>query len=134
MSIPILYEDLIANQVLGQHIDVFDKKMSDSWRSIFSLTPSDTENSAALRASISLALAMRALLSVVSPRPPGNVHARQKMTNFELLRLNDSICSKVICIHKEIKRERRYVEFEVLGQTTDDRKIYAAHMSLIWAA
>lgn len=133
MTKPLLYADLIPNTVMGQQEDRFDKKMSDQWQAIFHQT-ARVENDAAQRASIALVLAMRAMLTVVAPRPPGNVHARQKITTYELPQLNETIHSKVTCLHKEIKRERRYVDFEVIGHGADGRKIYEAQMSLIWAA
>lgn len=133
MTTPILYEMLVPNQFMGQHTDVFDQNMSDKWQSIFNASSTGSPGEAE-RASILLVLAMRALLTVVAPRPPGNVHARQKMTTYALPHLNETICSKVTCLNKEIKRERRYVDFEVSAVGADGRQIYKAQMSLIWAA
>lgn len=134
MNKPVLYADLMPNVLMGQHIDVFDKNMSEKWQAIFNATSDNDQSDAAQRASMALVLAMRAMLTVVAPRPPGNVHARQKITTYELPRLNETIHSKVTCLNKEIKRDRRYVDFEVIGQSADGRKIYEAQMSLIWAA
>ncbi len=133
MTTPILYEMLVPNQLMGLHTDLFDKNMSDKWQSIFNASSIGSPGEAQ-RANILLVLAMRALLTVVSPRPPGNVHARQQMTIYALPHLNEAISSKVTCQHKELKRERRYVDFEVSGEGASGRQIYKARMSLIWAA
>jgi len=115
---------------MGTYVDIYDQVMSDRWRSIY-LGASD---SAAEQASIALVLAMRALLSVVSPRPPGNVHARQKMISHGLPVIGETIQSEVTCVRKEIKRERRYVDFSVKGVGANNRPLFEAEMSLIWAA
>lgn len=127
---PILYATLQPDAHMGTHNDIYEQTMSDRWRSIFARDSS----SAAEQASMSLVLAMRALLSVVAPRPPGNVHARQKMRLHQLPRLGEKVRSEVNCIRKEIKRERMYVDFAVTGFGEDDRILYEAQMSLIWAA
>lgn len=127
---PILYADLVPNTVMGEHCDVYDAAMSDRWRSIFSGQPSG----AAEQASIALVLAMRALLSVVAPRPPGNVHARQQMTVHALPTHGQMVRSEVRCLQKEIKRNRRYIDFAVKGLAEQGQVLYEAQMSLIWAA
>lgn len=115
---------------MGVHSDLYDQAMSDRWRSIFATQ----EDQAAEQASIALVLAMRALLSIVAPRPPGNVHARQHMTVHALPKIGEIIHTEVTCLAKQIKRERMYVDFAVNGTGTDDRKLFGAQMSLIWAA
>ena len=134
MTKPILYEDLSPNVPMGQYADVFDKTMSNKWQAIFNTASAEETNHAAERASMVLVFAMRAMLTVVAPRPPGNVHARQKITTFALPHIGETILSKVTCLKKEIKREQRYVDFEVVGHGADGRRLYEAQMSLIWAA
>lgn len=127
---PILYENLTAHSLMGTHVDVYDQAMSDRWRSIFT----SESMSGAEQASMALVLAMRALLTVVAPRPPGNVHARQQINSHSLPRPGEKVRSEVMCVSKEIKRERKYVDFAVKGLGEDDRVLYEAKMSLIWAA
>ena len=127
---PLYFEDFKPAVALGTHVDVYDQVMSDRWCSIYGIDP----GSGAEQASIALVLAMRALLSVVAPRPPGNVHARQRMTLCALPVLGETVQSEVTCVRKEIKRERRYVDFAVKGFGENGRSLYEAEMSLIWAA
>lgn len=127
---PLYFDDIEPAVALGTHIDVYDQTMSDRWCYIYAVDA----GSHAEQASISLVLAMRALLSVVVPRPPGNVHARQRMTLCALPVLGEMVRSEVTCIRKEIKRERRYVDFAVKGFGEDGRSLYEAEMSIIWAA
>lgn len=134
MKKPMLYADLVPDVVIGKHTDLFSKEMSDQWNFIFKTSPGDASGHASEGASMAVVLAMRALLTVVSPRPPGNIHARQKFKHHALPRLNETIHSEVKCTRKEIKRERRYVDFQVIGTGEDGHLIYEAQMSLIWAA
>ena len=134
MKKPILYADLTPNTVIGEHIDLYTKEMSDKWQSIFKSSINDRQVHASENASIAIVLAMRAMLTVIAPRPPGNVHARQQFKNHALPKLNETIHSVVKCLNKEIKRDRRYVDFEVIGTNAAGNLIYEARMSLIWAA
>jgi len=77
---------------------------------------------------------MRGYLGVVTPRPPGNVQARQRFTLDAPPQPGEVIHTVVTCLSKEIKRERRYLDLEVRGTGTGGRSIYRGILSLIWAA
>lgn len=77
---------------------------------------------------------MRAYLRVVAPRPPGNIHARQRLVLHGLPRLDERVRSCVYCLDKEIRRERRYLQLEVSGRGAGQRPLYTGQMQLIWAA
>lgn len=134
MTKPVLYADLIPNVVVGKHSDLYDQKMADKWKTIFKDSPEGDTGNGAQAASIGMVLAMRAMLTSVAPRPPGNVHARQKIRMHTLPKLNETIHSEITCLNKEIKRERRYVDFGVIGKNAEGHLVYEARMSLIWAA
>ena len=85
------------------------------------------------RTSIAVVLSMRAYLNVVSPRPPGNVQARQRFQVHALPAPGEVICSEITCVGKQVKRERFHVELQVRGTGTHGRPIYTAVMGLIWA-
>ena len=85
-------------------------------------------------ASVAMVLSMRAFLGVVSPRPPGNVHAREQFSLFSLPTPGEPVRSVVSCVAKEIKRERFYVDLDVAGTGDGGRALYSGRMSLIWAA
>ena len=76
---------------------------------------------------------MRAYLAVVSPRPPGNIQARQRFQVHGLPRAGETVRSEVRCLDKQVKRERFYVDLQVQGSGDDGRVLYTAVMSLIWA-
>lgn len=133
MSSPMLFDDFQPGQALGDHQEVFDQSLAASWRSLFGLAPGRSPHPGELP-SLAVALAMRAYLSVVSPRPPGNVHARQQFQMLAMPEVDETIVTSVICVGKEYRRERRYVDIQVEGRGRDARPLFVGEMSLIWAA
>lgn len=116
---------------MGQHEEIFTDTMAVQWRSIF--TPDSAGGSAAERSSLALVLAMRAMLTVAAPRPPGNIHARQELIFSDLPRVGEAVVSQVTCLRKEVRRERKYVEFDVCGSGSSNRNLFRARMHIIWA-
>ncbi|AIP34882.1 hypothetical protein DR64_7588 [Paraburkholderia xenovorans LB400] len=131
MNRPILWEHFQPGVLLGATTLTYCKSLSRSWERIFG---PDDACSAAEAASIATALMMRGYLHVVTPRPPGNLHARQRLTIDSLPRPGDRINLAVTCLSKELKRERRYVDLQVRGKSGDGRALFVGVMSLIWAA
>ena len=81
-----------------------------------------------------VALMMDAYVGIIQPRPPGNVHAAQTLSFpgaeaawGDLLRFDFTVGGK------EIKRERRWVTFEVTARTDTD-VVMTGEIRSIWAA
>lgn len=131
MNQVILWEHFEPGVELGAITQVFEPSLAEGWRSIFG------ESDAGVRAEgagIAMAMMMRGYLGVVAPRPPGNVHARQRFTLDAPPAPGESIRTVVTCLSKEFKRERRYLDLEVRGTGEAGRSIYAGVLTLIWAA
>lgn len=131
MSEPILFKHFQPGAVVGEIVQTYEPAMSQSWRAIFGT--GDAQGPAE-GAGIAMAMMMRGYLGVVTPRPPGNVHARQRFTLATLPREGEAVRTVVTCLAKEIRRERRYVELDVRGTGANGRAIYAGILNLIWAA
>lgn len=131
MKAPILFEDFQPGAPMGEIVQSFEPKLARCWQSIFG---AEDAGGLAEGASIAVAMMMRGYLGVVTPRPQGNVHARQRFTLHTSPRQGEAIRTQVTCLSKEIKRERRYVELEVRGTGEHGRPIYAGVLNLIWAA
>ena len=131
MSEPILWQHFEPGAAMGEITQVFDASLSLAWEGIFGAGDSGRPAEAA---SIAVAMMMRGYLGVVTPRPAGNVHARQRFTLQALPKQGEAIRTVVTCVGKEIKRERRYVDLDVRGTGNDGRAIYHGVLSLIWAA
>src|SRR5690554_3515104 len=72
----ILFDDFKPGQPIGSHALEYDDMLVQRWQHIFG-AGNETSEGAAEAASVATILMMRAYLEVVSPRPPGNIHARQ---------------------------------------------------------
>jgi hypothetical protein len=134
MSTVITFEDFNPGAVMGESVEVFDEKLAQGWQKIFGDQPADGANGAAEGASLAVVMMMRAYLNVVAPRPPGNVHARQRFSLESPPRQGEAIRTVIACVEKAFKRERRYVELQARGTGEEGRPIFTGRMTLIWAA
>lgn len=132
MSAPILFDDFKPGTRIGETSLVYGAGLASQWERIFGASPSEADR-AAKGASIATVMMMRAYMSVVAPRPPGNVHARQHIVLDDLPVQEESVRIEISCIAKELRRERRYVELQVDGTGDGGRPLYRGHMTLIWA-
>lgn len=131
MTAPILYEHFRPGAPMGEVVHAFDATLSDAWQRIYGRAGA---GGPAEGAGIAVAMMMRAFLTVVAPRPPGNIHARQQLALESLPQPGESIRTTVTCVSKEIRRERRYVDLDVRGTGPDGRPIYRGLLSIVWAA
>ncbi len=129
----ITYTDFQPGDVLGEAVTTFDGSMTHAWRRIFGKPAGGSDTEGAERASLAIVLMMRAYCSVVTPRPPGNVHARQRFHLHGVPLPGESIRTVVSCSGKEIKRERRYVELRTEGSGNDGRPLFTGDMTIVWA-
>lgn len=128
---PILFADYVPGAFMGERVEVYDQEQVRRWQSIFG---QDEASTAAEGAGMAVIAMMRGYLNLVTPRPPGNVHARQQLRMHATPQRGESIRIAVHCTGKEIRRERKYVELKVQGFGTQQRPLFDATLSLIWSA
>ncbi len=131
MSQPIVWEDFRPGASLGEITLGFEDQLSQAWRDIFGQNDVDSPAEAA---GVVIAMMMRGYLGMVTPRPPGNVHTRQRFTLEAIPQPGEFIRTVITCLSKEFRRERRYVELEVRGSGSGGRPIYSGILTVIWAA
>lgn len=131
---PILFDDFRPGAVMGEQVQVYDAQQAQRWQAIFGDQPQDGANGFAEGASMAVVNMMRAFLHVVTPRPPGNVHAKQQLRMQAIPQQGEAIRVTVQCAGKEMRRERRYVELKVQGTGTQGRPLFEGLITLIWAA
>lgn len=132
MSTPLLtFERFEPGTALGAHTESIGERMLAHWRTLY---PWDVPEGDALPAGLATVLLMRAYMKVLSPRPPGNVHARQTLSLSAALRLGNPVTTTFTCAGKALRRERRYVEVDARATGDDGRPLFAGCMTLIWAA
>ncbi|MCD0502284.1 hypothetical protein [Bordetella petrii] len=131
MTKPYTYDAFVPGTILGHWEEPLDDRLVATWGRLFGKHPQDHD---AQWTGLAVALMMRAYLNVVSPRPPGNIHAQQALSIRNLPRMGEIVQSRVQCLDKEIRRERRYLHLEVSGTGAQGRSLYTGRMQLIWAA
>jgi hypothetical protein len=134
MTPVITFDAFEPGAALGETVETFDACCAGRWQRIFGDTAADGANDAAERASVAVVMMMRAYMHIVVPRPPGNVHARQRFSLHGPPRMGEAIRTVIQCIGKEIRRDRRYVELQASGTGDGGRAIFTGRMTLIWAA
>ena len=125
------YDSFKPDRVLGHWEEPLDPGLLALWERLFGAQAQDAP---ARQAGLAVALMMRAYLNVVTPRPPGNIHARQALSVHGLPRSGERVRSTVRCVSKEMRGERRYLQPEVAGEGAGGRPLYTGRMNLIWAA
>src|SRR5690606_13603904 len=98
----ITYDTLSPGTLLGEWEETLDPSLSCSWTRLFGTAPADES---ARQAGLAVVLMIRAYLNVVTPRPPGNVHAKQVFTLENLPEPGKTVRSRIGCVGKEIRRE-----------------------------
>jgi hypothetical protein len=76
---------------------------------------------------------MRAYLKVVAPRPPGNIHLRERVAIDDLPGPGEEIDTEVSCVSKELRAERRRVVLATRTHGRDGRALFSTEMTLLWA-
>jgi hypothetical protein len=79
-------------------------------------------------------LLMRAYMRILTPRPPGNIHVRQRLELIAGIVPGEEVTTELECASKELKRERRYVELACHASGKAGRPLFDGRMTIIWAA
>jgi len=115
--------------VYGVHRETLSADALRAWQEMF---PDDPVGPAIPAGYISVVM-MRAYFAVVTPRPPGNIHAGQRLVVHALPRLGDRIEISVRCARKEIRRDRRFVWLEFNATGSGGSSVFDAVMTSIVA-
>jgi acyl dehydratase len=128
---PILYVDFPVGQAMGDMTETPTDAQCEKWAKLF---PWDAPSAELVPAGMATVLMMRAYLQVVSPRPPGNLHARQQMRLHDPIRRGEAVTTSITCASKELKGERRMVVLNAQGRGEGGRLLFDGVITLYWAA
>lgn len=116
---------------MGRASETIDGSTLVAWRQLY---PWDSAPEGELPRGFATVLLMRAYMRILTPRPPGNIHARQQLSLLAGITLGEDVMTELICVGKELKRERRYVELACRASGNAGRPLFEGHMTIIWAA
>jgi len=121
------FEDFTVASALGKHEEAIDGALLAQWRAVFpgsSGLPSP--------GGFAMAFAMRAYLTILPERPPGNIHARQRLALHRAFAPGDRVTAMLSCVAKELRNERRRITLAVRA-TAADQPLFDAEMTILWA-
>jgi hypothetical protein len=130
MTRVLTFDAFTPGASMGSATEVIDERVLGLWRRLY---PWDAATEGELPPGMATVLLMRAYMRILTPRPPGNIHARQHMELISPARLGEEVTTSMVCAGKELKRERRYVEMASRSTGADARLLFTGRMSLIWA-
>lgn len=123
----MLFEDFVAGTTLGSHVEIIDTPLFAQWRAAF---PDGTGEPSP--GGFAMAFAMRAYLTILPERPPGNIHARQRLTLHRMARRDEPVEAVLRCVGCEARQDRRKVTLAVDARTAG-RPWFEAEMTILWA-
>lgn len=126
----LLFDGFRPGAVMGRSTERVDEKLLASWRALY---PWDVPAPGELPAGVATVLVMRAYMKVLAPRPPGNIHARQRLALAAPPRIGEEVTTEIRCAGKELRKERRYVDVETRSTGANGRALFNGAMTLIWA-
>ncbi len=127
----LLFDGFQSGAVMGRACERVDAALLGLWRQLY---PSDALEPGELPEGIATVLIMRAYMKVLTPRPPGNIHARQRLELTALPQVDEDVITEVRCTGKRLHKERRYVEVATHSTGVGGRALFTGAMTLIWAA
>jgi acyl dehydratase len=128
---PLLFDSFVPGAVMGSSSERVEPALLDKWLELY---PWDVPAAGEAPAGVATVLLMRAYMRVVAPRPPGNIHARQRFEYIAPARLGEEVTTEITCTGKELRKERRFVELATRSAGEGGRELFRGNMTLIWAA
>jgi hypothetical protein len=124
----VTYERLVPGAKIGNlSLDIAASDIDD-YRSI-------TENAGLalpLSPGLAVALMMRAYMRLMPERPPGSVHASQKLRLGVPLAAGDRVTVELRCLEKERRTERGWVRFETEIRNQASALVLAGEHWVVW--
>lgn len=124
------FDDFRPGTALGECSFAFNEDAVAGWSSLF---PDDRRSLPTMPVAMIAMVVMRAYMAIMKDRPPGNVHAGQKFWIARLPRLNDRLTTRLSCLDKERKNERRWVTFASETTGAAGEVLFRGRMTTIWA-
>jgi acyl dehydratase len=122
----ITYDRLTPGETVGRlSLDITASDIED-YRAI-----AGTED-LPLSPGLAVALMMRAYMRLMPKRPPGTVHASQKIRLGVPLAAGDRVTIELRCLEKERRRERGWVRFETEIRNQSEALVLAGEQWMVW--
>jgi len=121
-----VFDDFHPGAELGHVSIVLNAERISNWSAIYGGTSDHVPPG------LLVAVMMEAYLKAIQPRPPGNIHASQKLIFGEAAKPGDQLDATLTCIDKTMRNERRWVTFGVTLRNRS-RDVLRGEIRTIWA-
>lgn len=125
------FDRIEAGKALGEHNFAFTDEAMEQWAALF---PDDRQSLPAMPAAMVAMVVMRAFITILADRPPGNIHAGQNFWLARLPQIGNRLSTRLACIGKEFKNNRRWITFRTDTSDADGAPLFRGQMTTIWAA
>lgn len=123
-----VFDNFEVGQLLGQLSITLDQERLDNWLAIYGAPHRPDRAPSGLL----VTAMMEAYLGAIKPRPPGNVHASQKLKFSKPVVVGARLDAEVRCLWKEKRKERGWVGFDVILRC-DGQEVLSGEITSIWA-
>lgn len=127
---PILFADFEPDSELGSHVIQIDEAMFALWVSLY---PNDAACRPVMPPGMMAMVVMRGYMSTIPERPPGNIHAEQRIDLVQLPKIGDAVTTIYRCERMEERLGRKWVY--LTSNTVDDagNTLFTGRMTTIWS-
>lgn len=125
----LTFDRFQPGELIGADTVVLDQGLLDLWRR---LCADESIDASQIPCGLISVLIMRVYKRVFPPRPPGNIHAMQSFELHQPLRRDEQVRISIGCKHKELKKDRRFVDLETVGESQRG-VLFKGVMTFIWA-
>jgi hypothetical protein len=123
------FDDFRPGDSLGGISVVIDAERLGKWQKIYGDLPAD----GVVPRGLLVACMMEAYLALVAPRPPGNIHASQKLSfSTAHAQLGDTLSMTANCLEKTLRKGRGWVTFEVVI-AVESVELLRGEIRTVWA-
>lgn len=127
----MLFADFVPGTRLARVTDRITGEQLAEWAQLY---PWDIPEPGYVPTGLATVLLMRSYHKAIPHRPPGNIHASQKMQALSPIRVGEAVATAVHCQSAAMKRGRRMLELSVEAEGEDGRIVYTGLITLFWAA
>ena len=127
---PILFDDFVEGADIGSESFTIDEAALERWTALF---PADAKCRPYMPPGMVAMIVMRAYMHVITPRPPGNIHAEQQYDIRQLPKIGDTVTTSFKCGRKQERVGRKWVYLETVTKDVRDVPLFVGYSTTIWS-
>jgi hypothetical protein len=125
------FADITPGAGMGEATFTLTETEASQWSTLF---PGDARYLPTMPRAMIAMVVMRAFMEIMQDRPKGNIHAGQTFWLSELPKLGEGMTTRLRCVDKSFKNDRRWITFETQTVRTAGNLLFRGQIKMIWAA